>query len=132
MRGLDTNVLVRYLTEDDPKQLRIAERFLEDCREREEPLFLPVVVLCELVWVLSRLYGYPKDRIVSGLEKILDADQFRLEHDALVQQSLVSYRQGRADFSDYLVGEISRQAGCRDTVTLDRGLKGTQGFTVLS
>ena len=132
MRGLDTNVLVRYQTEDDPKQLRVAERFLADCREKEEPLFLPALVVCELVWVLSRPYGFSKNSIVNTLERILDAAQFRIEHDVLVRHSLESFRHGPADFSDYLIGEISRQAGCRDTVSFDQALKGAPGFTVLS
>jgi len=54
MRGLDTNVLVRYLTADDAKQTALAEKLLEQASERDQPLFIPVLVLCELVWVLAR------------------------------------------------------------------------------
>ena len=53
MRGLDTNVLVRYLTADDAKQTALAEKLLEQASERDQPLFIPVLVLCELVWVLA-------------------------------------------------------------------------------
>jgi len=80
---------------------------------------------------LSRSYGQPKAAVVEALNQILQMEQFRIEHDALVRRSLELYREGKANFSDYLIGEISRQAGCRDTVTLDRALKGAPGFTLL-
>ena len=131
MRSLDTNVLVRYLAADDPRQLAAAEGLIEECRNANEPLYLTALVLCELVWVLSRSYGQPKAAVVEALDQILQMEQFRIEHDALVRRSLELYREGKANFSDYLIGEISRQAGCRDTVTLHRALKGAAGFTLL-
>ena len=132
MRGLDTNVLVRYLAADDPAQFAAADRVVEECRKRQEPLFLPAPVLCELVWVLARTYKQTKAAIVPLLEHILDEQLFRIEHDAAVRRSLRAYRDGKASFADYLIGEISREAGCRDTVTFDGALRGTGGFTVLS
>jgi predicted nucleic-acid-binding protein len=131
MRSLDTHVLVRYLAADHPKQLAAAEGLIEECRNANEPLYLTALVLCELVWVLSRSYGQPKAAVVEALNQILQMEQFRIEHDALVRRSLELYREGKANFSDYLIGEISRQAGCRDTVTFDRALKGAPGFTLL-
>ena len=131
MRSLDTNVLARYLVADNPKQLAAVERVIEDSRKKEEPLFLTVLVLCELVWVLSRSYHQSKAAIVQFLEQILQTEQFKIEQDALVRQSLGQYRQGKGNFADYLIGEISRRAGCRDTVTFDRALEGTPGFTLL-
>lgn len=131
MRSLNTNVLVRYLAADDPKQLAATEGLIEECRNANEPLYLTALVLCELVWVLSRSYDQPKAAVVEALDQILQMEQFRIEHDALVRRSLELYREGKANFSDYLIGEISRQAGCRDTVTFDRALKGAPGFTLL-
>jgi predicted nucleic-acid-binding protein len=62
---------------------------------------------------------------------ILEMDQFRFEYDVLVRRSVEAYRLGRGNFSDYLIGEISQQHGCRDIVTFDRALKGSGGFTAL-
>jgi len=131
MRSLDTNVLVRYLAADDRKQLAAAEEIVEECRRNREPLFLSAIVLCELVWVLARRYGQAKSALVDGLEQILDMDLFQIEHDALVRRSLAAYRDGKGNFSDYLMGEISKHHGCRDVVTFDRALKSSDGFTVL-
>jgi len=132
MRSLDTNVLVRYLAADHARQLAVAEGLIEECRKTNEPLYLTVLALCELVWVLSRSYGQPKAAIVGVLEEILQMEQFRIEQEVLVRRSLESYRVGKGNFADYLIGEASRQAGCRDTVTFDRKLNGGPGFTLLS
>ena len=132
MRSLDTNVLVRYLAADDTKQLAVTEEIIEEAIHNREPLFLSAIVLCELVWVLARSYGQSKQEVIGRLEQILDMDQFRIEYDALVRRSLQAYRVGRGSFSDYLIGEISRHHGCRDTVTFDRALKGDSGLTVLA
>jgi predicted nucleic-acid-binding protein len=131
MRALDTNVLVRYLVADEPRQLAAAERVIEESRESQDPLFLSAIVLCELAWVLARTYGQTKPAIVEDLELILDREQFEIEHHALVRRSLESYRHGKGSFSDYLIGEIGQHAGCRDTVTFDRALRGAAGFTLL-
>ena len=132
MRALDTNVIVRYLTADDDRQLAEAERIVEQARKQQEPLFLSAIVLCELVWVLARRYGLTKTVIIQGLEQILEMDQFEVEHEPLVRRSLTLFRSGRGDFPDYLIGEISLHHGCRDIVTFDRDLRGSAGFTVLS
>lgn len=132
MRNLDTNVLVRYLTADDARQLTLVELLIDGCRDSEEQLYLTIPVLCELVWVLSRGYGHSKISIVETMDKILGMEQFRVERDSVVRRSLDLYRAGKGDFSDYVIGEIGRQSGCRDTVTFDRALKGSAGFTILS
>lgn len=132
MRGLDTNVLVRYLADDDPKQSVLVDKLFEECVRTRESLFLPAIVLCELTWVLSTSYNQPKSRIVAALEQILAMDLFRVEYDALVRCSLEAFRNGKGSFSDYLIGEISRQHECRDFITFDRALKNSPGFTLLT
>jgi predicted nucleic-acid-binding protein len=131
MRGLDTNVLVRYIVADDAKQTALANRLVEHSRAAGELLYISMVVLCELVWVLSRSYKQSKPEIVHALGLILRTRQFQLEDDLLVRRSLDAFQAGRADFADYLIGEICRRAGCEDCVTFDSGLKGADGFTVL-
>lgn len=119
------------LTADDPGQLAVAERLIEGCRRNGEPLFLPILVLCELVWVLASSYGQTKTAIIHVLEQILEMDQLQVEDDGLVRRSLEAYSRGKGNFADYLIGEIGRRAGCRDIVTFDRALKGAEGFTVI-
>jgi predicted nucleic-acid-binding protein len=131
VRGLDTNILVRYLAADEPRQFAAAERIIEECRRNEEPLYLTDIVLCELVWVLSRLYRQTKPQIAAHLEQILSTAQFSIEHDSLVRTALRSWRSGKGDFSDHLIGQIGHHAGCHDTVTFDRDLRHAAGFSVI-
>jgi len=131
MRGLDTNVLVRYIAGDDTRQTAIAERLMEQSSRQGQPLFIPLVVLCECVWVLSRSFGQTRLEISNVLEQILETELFRIESDSLVRRSLDAFRAGRGDFADYLIAGICREAGCDDCVTFDRGLAGVAGFAVL-
>ncbi|HEY7390431.1 MAG TPA: type II toxin-antitoxin system VapC family toxin [Bryobacteraceae bacterium] len=131
MRAFDTNILVRYVVNDDPKQAALVEKLWVECETNQEAIFIPILVLCELMWVLSRLYAQTKPQLIEVLEKLLAVGFFRFEQESAVRQSVEQYRRGKATFPDYMIGEISRQAGCRDTVTFDRDLRAAPGFTIL-
>lgn len=125
MIGLDTNILVRYLTRDDEQQWQQAATVIQ----QNQPCFVTNIVLCELVWVLGgTTYGFRKDEIVSVLEAMLHSAAFEFEERSTADQALQRYKQGKADFSDYLIGAVSRQAGCTVTVSFDGKLKGERGF----
>jgi len=131
MRAVDTNVLVRYIANDDPKQADAVARLFEECSANREAIFIPVLVLCELIWVLDRSFAQTRAELIEGIERLVRTGFFRFEQDSVVRQCLDQYRNGKASFANYVIGEISRQAGCRDTVSFDRALKGASGFTVL-
>ncbi len=131
MRGLDTNVLLRYIANDDLKQAEVVDRLFRDSSLAREDLFVPVIVLCELVWVLDRVHGQTKPQIVEVLERLLGLDLLRFEQESVVRRSLIGFSAGKASFPDYVIGEISRHAGCRDTVSFDRGLRNSPVFTLL-
>lgn len=128
MIGLDTNILVRYLTRDDEPQWRLAAELIQ----QNQPCFIANTVLCELVWVLrGASYRFPKDEIIQVLETMLHSDAFEFENRSTVDQALQRYKQGGADFSDYLIGAVSRQVGCTETASFDSKLKGEKGFRCL-
>lgn len=131
MTGLDTNVLVRYLTQDDPPQARRATQLIEDGAARGEEFFIASVVVCESVWVLSSAYEYSRGQVASALEQVLRTRQFRFDDKDLLTQSLRDYRTGPGDFADYLTGRAASQAGCSSTATFDRKLKGCARFDLL-
>jgi predicted nucleic-acid-binding protein len=131
MTGLDTNVLVRFLTQDEPGQSRKANASLERDAAAGERCFIGCIVLCELVWVLQGAYGYGKKDLVSVLEKILSTIEFEIEDKEIVYQALSSYRQGSGDFADYFIGWRNRQAGCKKTISFDRDLRDCDLFAVL-
>jgi len=117
--------------DDDPLQANAATELLEHCEREREPAFLSNLVLCELVWVLDRSYRQTKSQICAALDLILEMEVFRFERESLIRQSLNRYRSGRGGFADFLISGIAAEAGCRDTVTFDRALKGLPGFVVL-
>ena len=84
MKGLHTNVLVRYLTADDARQTPLAEQVLEQTVQTGQPLFVPMVVLCELTWVLSKSYGQSRAQITAVLQRILETEVFVVEDAATV------------------------------------------------
>ena len=131
MRGLDTNVLVRYLTQDDPAQSRKANTVIAEAVDRGEQCSISAIVLCELVWVLREAYHLDKPTVAATLERVLDTAQLVVEQADLARRALDDYRHGRGDFADYLIGWRNRQAGCSDTVTFDRALGRSRLFRVL-
>ena len=131
MTGLDTNLLVRYLTQDDPTQVETATRVIEEKAEQDSAFFISSVVICELIWVLESAYNYAQHQVVPVLEQILRTRQFRFEDKDLLWQSLADYRTGKADFADYLIGRTGTRAGCTRTLTFDRSLQGAPHFEVL-
>lgn len=130
MRGLDTNVLVRYLTQDNAGQARAVEALVAEALAEGERLHVDDVVLCELVWVLRGAYRTDKPAIVSALERIINTALFSFEDREVLRRAVEDYRQGGGDFADYLVGRRNRRAGCEDTATFDRALKGAPSFSL--
>lgn len=122
MIGLDTNVLVRYITQDDPEQSARATRLIETHYSSASPGRVALIVLCELVWVLRRAYGYSKPQVVAVLDQILVTAELVIESDGVAFQALDDYREGPADFSDYLLALSNRAAGCETTYSFDARL----------
>jgi len=131
MRALDTNLLVRYFTTDDTRQVALVEQFLSECFDNREQVFVSIPVICELSWVLSFSHRFAKAEIALALTKMLDQPLFHIEKEPLVRRALERYRGGRGGLADYLIVEVASDGGCRDTVTFDKRLRGSPGFTLL-
>ncbi len=131
MRGLDTNILVRYLTQDDPDQSRQANALIANALGSGQRLYLGQIVLCELVWVLRGAYDLPKSTVVATLDKLLDTAEFEIEAKDHVRRALADYSAGAGGFADYLIGHVHRSAGCEQTATFDRKLRDSPLFEVI-
>jgi predicted nucleic-acid-binding protein len=130
VKGIDTNVLIRYLVRDDQTQFRAARRFIEnDCQE-EEPGFITHVVLAELVWVLERGYKYSRSAIVNVLATLLRTSQLSIEQSDDAASALYEYQNG-ADFADSLIAATNLRVGCEWTATLDRKAARHKGFQLI-
>ena len=106
MIGLDINVLVRYLVQDDPTQTRQANALIDRAAAQDAAMFINQVVMCELTWVLGRGYGYARTALAEVIEKILLGRQFEIEKKNLVWTALANFKASRADFADCLIGVI--------------------------
>lgn len=131
MIGLDTNLLVRYLTKDDPAQFAKASSLIEAAVSSGERFVINTAVLCEFVWVLRTAYEYSREEIAKALESVLTTAEFTVERPDEARQALREFQTTRADFSDALIGRVNRALGADHTVTFDRHLKDLDTFRVL-
>jgi predicted nucleic-acid-binding protein len=129
--GLDTNVIIRYLVQDDPRQSAAATRFVERTISPENPGFIAGITLCEVVWVLAECYGADRARIKSVLEGLLTSRQLAIEEADLVWKALRAWDASSADFSDALISQIVIARGGEKTVTFDRAAAKLPGFELL-
>ena len=132
MTGLDTNVLLRYLTLDDKEQASVAAREIEAAAAAGERMLIQPLVLCELAWVLESAYRFGKPEILTILERILVTAQFEIAQKDTVWAALGDYRRGRGDFSDYYVGRANEKHGAPFTLTFDKALKDEPRFRLLA
>jgi len=102
MPGLDTNVLVRWLVEDDEKQTARALRLFESARAGQTTLFVPSSVALELEWVLRSRYQFDKATVLGTFHALLETQELEFQDEAALEQALHLYRQGTAEFADCL------------------------------
>ncbi len=131
MIGLDTNVLVRYLAQDDPVQSARATELIERRLSERNPGFISVVAMADTVWVLERAYGLAASEVAVAIERVLRADVLVVEAEQEVFTAMMALRQGRGAFADALIAALGGKAGCAHTVTFDRKALRLAGFTSL-
>ena len=119
MIGLDTNILARFLLQDDRLQSSKADAIMGSLTA-EEPGWIGVATLLELVWVLGSRNRFNRMAIASVLDQILSREEIAIEQPDCVQNAMLLFRKGRADFADCLIAASTKAAGCSRTVTFDR------------
>lgn len=132
MIGLDTNVLVRYVIQDDPAQAEAAGQLIESQCTPESPGLVSVIVLSELVWVLRGAYGYDKSVVVSVLRQVLQTAELAVEDPGLAWSALADFERTNADFADCLIGHRNHAAGCAETYTFDKKAAHGRYFEMVS
>ena len=119
MIGLDTNVLVRYLAQDDPRQSQVASQLIESLTP-ESPGLITTVVLAEIIWVMEDLYGASRERVAAIVEKLLRTRTLVVQDAEPVWKALSRFRSGGTNFVDSLIERICAELGCRETYTFDK------------
>lgn len=129
MIGLDTNVLLRFLVQDEPTQSPKATEVIERRLTAEDPGFVSLVCVLEIVWVLGTLYKRSRAQIADHIEMILAADTLEVQNEQEVYQAVIALRNGSGSFEDALIGALGAWRGCSATLTFDQNAaKRLNGF----
>ncbi len=134
MIGLDTNVLVRYLAQDDVKQAAAATRLIEKELTASRQGFISLVVLSELCWVLSSIYSATTEELVATVQDLLNTPQFQVERREAVRAAIARLKTNptrKAGLADALIAAIAESEGCTGTVTFDKAAMCAAGMTLL-
>jgi predicted nucleic-acid-binding protein len=128
MIGLDTNILVRYVTQDDPVQSAKAIEVIERRLTEEIPGFVSIVAIVETVWVLDRAYGLTPQEIAAVVERMLQTDVLVIENEQEVFTAMIALKEGLGSFADCVIAALGAKAGCSSTVTFDHKALRLPGF----
>ena len=130
MIGIDTNVLVRFVMQDDEEQARVADAFFSSLSSSNQG-YLSLVTMVELVWVLQASYKQPRARIIAFIKQLFDVDSIVFENSTVLYTALESYQKG-ADFADALISASALMAGCTSVVTFDHKAASVLGMCLLA
>jgi predicted nucleic-acid-binding protein len=119
MKGLDTSILIRYLTQDDPVQSPRANEIIDRDLSPEAPGFVSLVAIAEVAWVLRSRYKATRQEIVTAIERILSSDSFQVQNEQQVYEAMIALRTGEGTFADALICALGAWAGCSSTLTFD-------------
>jgi predicted nucleic-acid-binding protein len=128
MIALDTNILVRYLVQDEPIQSAKATALIEKALSETAPGFVSVVALAELAWVLERIYGFATTAVASAIERLLQLAVLHVENEQEVFTAMIALKEGRGSFADALIAALGAKAGCSHTLTFDKKALHLAGF----
>lgn len=132
MIGLDTNVLLRYLVQDDPVQSRKATEIIERRLTVADPGFVSLVCILEIAWVLASLYKRSREEVANHIEMILAANTLEVQNEQEVYQAVIALRSGSGTFEDALIGALGTWRGCSVTMTFDQNaVKRLNGFQLI-
>jgi predicted nucleic-acid-binding protein len=128
MIGLDSNILVRYLTQDDPIQSPKATAIIERRLTEENPGFVCIVAMAETVWVLDRACGLAMHEIAAAIERMLQTDVLVVENEQEVFTAMIALKEGHGSFADALIVALGARVGCSRTLTFDQIALRLPGF----
>ena len=132
MIGIDTNLLLRLVVNDDERQSLAVERFIQQRSSADTPCYISNIVLVETVWVLETAYGFDRAMVADTLTMLFEVEQFDFESPEDVSAAVEAFRQSRVEFADCLLGRMNLFAGCEYTITFDRKAAKLPGFKLLT
>jgi predicted nucleic-acid-binding protein len=128
MKALDTNVIIRFLMNDDKAQAGRVKAIFELAEKNEDQYFVTTPVILETIWVLSAVYEFTRDEILHALELLTEMPILAFENYESLRQVVALGRNTKADIPDLLIGLSGKTAGCETTLTFEKGLEPTGLF----
>ena len=128
MTGLDTNILVRYLAQDDAIQSPKASEIIERRLTEGNPGFVSIVAMVETAWVLERAFGLANQDIVKAVERVLQTDVLVVENEQEVFTAMITLKEGQGSLADAVIAALRARVGCSYTLTFDRKPARLPGF----
>ena len=120
MKALDTNVLIRFLVNDDPQQAKIVYRIFKQVESNAEVFFVPALVLLEMVWVLESVYESTRQEIIETIDELLLMPILKFEAQSAVRNFINSARENKTDLSDLLIAHHAKYSGCASVMAFDK------------
>lgn len=131
MKAVDTNILVRFITLDDKRQAEAVLKLLEETEKKGLQLFVPLVVILELLWVLENGYELVNADILDAVEKLSGLSVLKFEQEECLISLVEQGRSVKADLSDLLIGIVASKRGAKPTLTFDKKAAKTENFELL-
>lgn len=132
MIGVDTNLLVRFITQDHTEQSRLFETRMKMLRNRDVKCFINIIVLCEMVWVLQSSYKFNKSQIIKVIDLLVESEDFIVEDADMVEDALLIYAKSSVGLTDVFIGLRNKHAACTHTYTYDKSAAMLDVFKLLA
>jgi len=131
VKALDTNILVRFLIQDDVNQANKVIQLFTKAEQNNEPLFIPLLVVLEMIWVLQSAYSVSRQDIVLAISNLLQMQVFEFENQSTLRDFIISANKYSYDLSDILISQSAFSANCETTLTFDKKASRFELFTLL-
>ena len=131
MKAVDTNVLVRFLIQDDEIQTQIVTQILSEAEETKQPLFVSQTVVLELIWVLKSAYEVTRQDILTSINELLSMSALEFQGQQVVRDFVTASNDNTYDLSDLLISQVAKGDGCDTTLTFDKKAAKSPLFTGL-
>jgi len=132
VKGLDTNVLIRFLVADDEKQADMVRSLFRQTELKQKKLYVPLLVVLEMLWVLESVYRIPRNQILDALQNLLLLPVLSFDNQVVLQDFIYSAKGGKEDLSDLLIAHAAVEAGCDSVLTFNKKASGFKHFQLLT
>lgn len=131
MKGIDTNILIRFLVGDDKQQAKTVYNIFKKAELDNSELFVPLLVMLELIWVLESVYEIPRAEILDSISDLLLMPILKFEHQSVLQQFINTGQNNKYDLSDLLIAQSAKMQGCETVITFDKRASKSELFELV-